>query len=360
MGLPYAKTDPAGAWCFGARRSPGTLRARRRGAAHPEPLYRDIFAPYDSTDLLYKDYFDAAGVVGKADLAVLATGPVSLAVRDSQGRTTSRTKSEIPGGRYSRADFTDYPGDGILDESLSVPNGAVEGTYEVWALPEPEDRFILEIYVKGASKMLLDGLRIRDIPEEPWAVELRNQPPDASSLSGLAYLVGEEERWPVGTDDYEDRLAGRHPQLRLESGPPGMRLEPDPWTLVWKPTLAQLGNHQVVLVAEVSEGATARTEETIRALLPPVPGFRAWAQDGAVHLSWKRLEGAESYSIYTMERGGLNPVAQGLTSISYVATQVEVGQRYSYQIHGIGRLGGISSHSGWQFVTVAEAEAPSR
>ena len=88
-------------------------------------------------------------------------------------------------------------------------------------------------------------------------------------------------------------------------------------------------------------------------LLPPLEGLRGWSEDGKVYLSWKPLEGAVSYEVLSEERGVLDPVARGLKKTSYVDTQVEVGRRYSYQVHGIDRLGGKSSHSGWVYVTVA-------
>jgi len=100
-------------------------------------------------------YFDrsaANNIIGPADLFVLVSGSVSAEVTDPSGRVTSKERREIPGSKFGKGDFNKKR-DGIVDAGISIPIGAEYGTYQVrlFPLPEakPEDRFILEISVKG-------------------------------------------------------------------------------------------------------------------------------------------------------------------------------------------------------------------
>lgn len=307
-----------------------------------------------------KEYFRSLAadfkVVGVADVAAILSGPASLCVRDPSGRVTSPAERQIPGSNYRVMDFTSSPGDGVPDQGLTVPRGAEEGIYEVSAVPapgaDPEARVILEIYVKGAVVRLVDDLKVKDLAGTSFAVELRNRPPEIHSAIPSGFDAGRENRVTVYASDYE----GQRVTVRIEKGPAGMTWDQKTWTLAWTPTLDDLGPHEVVLVAEDERGATSLMQSPVWVLLPAVPSFRARVENGAVVLTWEPLAGAVSYEILTRERGGLDPVATGLTGTRYVDTQVQVGQRYSYHIHGIDRNGRKSSNSPFEFVTVTRAQ----
>ncbi len=306
-----------------------------------------------------KEYFRSLAadfkVVGVADVAAILSGPASLRVRDPSGRVTSPAERQIPGSNYVVMDFTTSPGDGVPDQGLTVPRGAEEGVYEVSAVPapgaDPEARVIVEIYVKGAAVWLVDDLKVKDLADTSFAVEVRNRPPEIHSAIPSGFDAGKENRVTVYASDYE----GQRVTVHIEKGPAGMSWDQETWTLAWTPTLDDLGPHEVALVAEDERGATSRMQSPVWVLLPAVPSFRARVEGGAVVLTWEPLEGAVSYEILSAERGMLDPVATGLTGTRYVDIQVQVGQRYSYHIHGIDRNGRKSTNSPFQFVTVTRA-----
>jgi len=289
-----------------------------------------------------------------ADVDIIFSGPVQVQVKDPSGRMTSSLKREIPGCKIVSGDFSPYPGDGIVDHAITIPHGAENGGYSVSINPnsdaKPGDRFSLEIYVKGKLVKQVGNLQVKDIPNEPYLVEVKNLPPEIIGLDVSFFLVGEKKQVDIFARDYEKNKFKAI--FKLKKAPPGMTMqikEGTPWaSLYWTPTMNDLGIHDVVLTAEDEAGGVTEAQRTYRVILSSVQGFTARGEPGRVILNWAPLEGATSYNIYARELD--EPVATNIKGTEYVDTQIQPGEERTYSVYGIDRLGNTSVCSGFILV----------
>jgi len=103
---------------------------------------------------------------------VLVLCPVDLIITDPQGLTISKDLNQIPGALYLQDDFND---DGELDDLIYIPT-AKAGVYLIQVIAEPgaspNDTFSLEVSVNGQSIILAENVQVRDIPQEPYRVQV--------------------------------------------------------------------------------------------------------------------------------------------------------------------------------------------
>ena len=282
-----------------------------------------------------KYYFDGDPMIGTCDLSVLASGPVTLAVKDPQDRVTSRDRREIPGSKYLQGDFTVYPGDGLVDQGLTVPRNAPRGLYEISALAqpgaEPDEPFVVEAFMKGYSMLLVEGLRIADLPRDPWVVEIRNLPPDIPTHLPTFHPVGKKLVLRMGANDFENRYGGAPlPTVRMERGPVGMTFRPterpDSGVVEWTPTVDDVGLHELAVAAEDADGAVTRKQTELRVVLPEAERFEGSSRDGVVFLRWSPVPGAVGYNVHAQERGKV--LAENIQTTEFVDTGGRIGATY--------------------------------
>ncbi|MDF1552852.1 MAG: hypothetical protein P1P84_07310 [Deferrisomatales bacterium] len=304
-------------------------------------------------------YYFGSGLVGTCDLSVLASGPVTLEVKDPQGRVTSRDRREIPGSQYLQADFTTYPGDGLLDQGLTVPRNAPRGPYEisVFAQPgaKPDEPFVVEAFMKGYSVLLVEGLRIADLPRDPWVVEIRNLPPDIPTHLPTFHPVGKKLVLRLGANDFENRYGGEAlPTVRLERGPVGMTFRPterpDGGVIEWTPTVADVGPHELAVAAEDADGAVTRKQTELRVVLPEAERFEGYSRDGVVFLRWAPVLGAVAYNGHAQER--VKVLAENLRATEFVDTGGKIGDTYLYSVYAVDRTGQTGMMTGFLRITV--------
>jgi len=305
-----------------------------------------------------RKYYFISGVVGTSDLSVLASGPVTLAVKDPQGRVTAIDRREIPGSQYLQADFTTYPGDGLVDQGLTVPRNAPRGTYEISVLPHPgagpEEPFVVEAFMKGYSVLLVDGLRIADLPRDPWVVEIRNLPPDIPTGLPTFHPVGEKLVIRLGANDFENRYGAPPPVVRLERGPAGMAFQPterpDLGVIEWTPTVDDVGRHELAVAAEDADGAVTRRQSELLVVLPEAERFEGYSRAGQVFLRWSPVAGAVGYNVHTQER--VKVLAENLRATEFVDTGGQIGATYLYSVYAVDRTGQTGMMTGFLRITV--------
>ncbi len=306
-----------------------------------------------------KDYFDGDPMIGTCDLSVLASGPVTLAVKDPQGRVTSRDRGEIPGSKYVQGDFTVYPGDGLVDQGLTVPRNAPRGPYEVSAFAQPrakpDEPFVVEAYMKGYSVLLVEGLRIADLPRDPWVVEIRNLPPDIPTHLPTFHPAGKKLVLRLGANDFENRYGGGPlPTVRLEHGPAGMTFRPterpDGGVIEWMPTVDDVGRHALAVAAEDADGAVTRRQTELLVVLPEAERFEGSSRDGKVFLHWSPVAGAAAYNVHAQERGKV--LAENLRATEFVDIGGRIGDTYLYSVYAVDRTGQTGMMTGFLRITV--------
>lgn len=326
-------------------------------------LFASTMRAFSGSPYVEKYYFNslaATRVTAEQGLTVFASGPVSIKVEDSKGRIMSRAKREIISGQYVRGDFSSFPGDGIVDDALTINKSPPNEVYKIWILPLPEarpdDLFVFEVYVKGYITGKGKETRISEIPTEPYLAEIKNLPPKISGDPKNVYLAGVEESTSLGIRDFD---GNDHGTLHLLEGPKGMTLIPKPnnprfYNLTWKPSLDDLGEHKMTLVAKDEDGGITKKKTDILVILQDPEWKSVKSKDGKVFLKWKPVEGAVSYKLYTVQRGMLDPVAEGLTKTEYVDSEVKVGERYEYSVYAVDRTGRKSATSAFFTVQVVQ------
>ncbi len=304
-----------------------------------------------------KHYF-GYGLIGWSDLSVLASGPVTLAVKDPQGRVTSRDRREIPGSNYLQGDFTVYPGDGLVDQGLTVPRNAPRGPYEVSAFAQPgakpDEPFVVEAYMKGYSVLLVEGLRIADLPRDPWVVEIRNLPPDIPTHLPTFHPAGKKLVLRLGANDFENSYGAPLPTVRLEHGPAGMTFRPterpDGGVIEWTPTVDDVGRHALAVAAEDADGAVTRRQTELLVVLPEAERFEGSSRDGKVFLRWSPVLGAVAYNVHAQERGKV--LAENLRATEFVDIGGKIGDTYLYSVYAVDRTGQTGMMTGFLRITV--------
>ena|GEM_PF-5948050 len=120
--------------------------------------------------------------------SIRATCPIDLVITDPDGLTISKENNEILDAVYW---MDDYDGDGSLD--VLVEFKLKKGNYEVQIEPrseaEPTDTYTLvfENHSTGQEVTLADEALVRDIPDEPYQVEVSDgssEPPSSSVVLG--------------------------------------------------------------------------------------------------------------------------------------------------------------------------------
>jgi hypothetical protein len=102
------------------------------------------------------------------EIRIQAHCPVDLVIRDPWGRLVNKNESTIPDSSYIE---TDLDGDGILDDSVVIPQGVL-GNYSIEVIPElevhPSDTYTLNVSYRGGSLCLAENVRVQDIPDDPY------------------------------------------------------------------------------------------------------------------------------------------------------------------------------------------------
>lgn len=110
-------------------------------------------------------------------IAIL-TCPVDLVIQDPLGRVVAKGAIGIPEASYVEADID---GDGDPDDTVTIPE-PITGTYSISVLPEPgadpNEKVTLRVHANGGNSLLLDEVRIADLPTTPIEIDVDRAPPD--------------------------------------------------------------------------------------------------------------------------------------------------------------------------------------
>jgi hypothetical protein len=98
-----------------------------------------------------------------------------MCIVDPLGRTRNKEVAEIPGAIYGEDDMD---GDGTAEDWISIPEEEVlPGAYRVSVIPNPdaspEDTFSLEFHYKNDCYPLLSDVKMCEIDEQPYTLEMR-------------------------------------------------------------------------------------------------------------------------------------------------------------------------------------------
>ena len=163
-----------------------------------------------------------------------------------------------------------------------------------------------------------------------------NQTPVLPEPSNLRATAGDGSihlQWNAVTDSdyysiYISDVAGQR-----WKGPSGTGILDTSLTLQPVPNNA---TYYITVTANNEAGGSVRSNEVV---VTPQPGptapsnLTATAGNGQVQLSWSAVSGATSYVVYAgTTSGSLSPIAAGVTSIGYVATELSNGTTYYFQV----------------------------
>ena len=110
----------------------------------------------------------------KEDLIIQVLCPVDLAITDPNGKTITKSTSEIPLGSYMEIDLN---GDGDMDDLITILN-PIAGQYYIQVIPEqdapPNDTYTLQVLFGDKILTIADNELIENIPIDGYTFDYEN------------------------------------------------------------------------------------------------------------------------------------------------------------------------------------------
>ena len=158
---------------------------------------------------------------------VTTTCPVDIVLTDSLGNVVSKSLTQIPDGTYIE---TDLDGDGEPDDRITIPDPTSQ-TYSISVIPEPDAdpdapvTLVLENH--GVKQILLDEVRVGDLPTEPFLVSVDRTSPQLTADPTPALLSAVDTWISVQIDLQVQDETDPAPRVALVSIQPSWDVDPE-------------------------------------------------------------------------------------------------------------------------------------
>jgi hypothetical protein len=143
---------------------------------------------YEDCGLLDDPYFFCPARIVEPTVAavVYTTGPVDVVLGVSNGLVITSEMPEVADRLYYSIFHIDQ--DGRLDDMVTI-GAATPGIYTVGVVQEPDalpaDIFSLTLVTPAQVTILAEDLQVQDIPSEPYAFRLGQQPAARDQSPGI-------------------------------------------------------------------------------------------------------------------------------------------------------------------------------
>lgn len=181
-----------------------------------------------SGHVLWPGWSDVAALrlINDKSLVVRSHCPVDLVLTDDSGNVVSKTLNQITGATYTE---TDLDGDGDLDDQITIPNPSTQG-YSITVVPEPgadpNAPVTLVVEDHSVKRILLDNVRVADLPTSPIVLDVDRTPPELT-VDPTPAVLGPADTWvPVHVNVQVEDETDPNPQVALVGVQPSWEVDP--------------------------------------------------------------------------------------------------------------------------------------